>query len=363
MLTVSGLCVDYGSKRIIHELDLALAEDEILMLVGPTGCGKTTILQALAGLITVTRGTVSLGHWQATPENPVPPERRNVGMVFQDFALFPHLSVEQNVAFRLSDPAQAHHWLQIMGMSDYRQARPGTLSGGQKQRVALARTLAHEPALVLLDEPLSNLDAALKDSLRQEIRLALKTAGVSAVWVTHDQDEALSVGDRLGILNQGRLEQLADPESCFCRPASRFAAEFLGEASFLPGRLDHGMVSTVLGKVAVHPLALARGAVDLLVRPGDIRVVPREGTEVAGQAGAGRKHGDQANRIESATAETCRAEVLSCRYEGDTRLYTAKLADGATVRFRTSQSTRLSPGEPVSLNLDNREAMTAFSRR
>ncbi|MEM9257096.1 MAG: ATP-binding cassette domain-containing protein, partial [Pseudomonadota bacterium] len=154
MLQVQNMSVDYGTARIITDLDLTLGPDEILMLVGPTGCGKTTILQALAGLVPISAGSVSLNDWQATPGNPVPPERRGVGMVFQDFALFPHMSVEDNVCFRLNDRSPADHWLALLGLDSLRGASPDRLSGGQKQRVALARALAHEPALILLDEPL-----------------------------------------------------------------------------------------------------------------------------------------------------------------------------------------------------------------
>ncbi|MCS5558438.1 MAG: ABC transporter ATP-binding protein, partial [Oceanospirillaceae bacterium] len=238
MLSVNNLSVNYGSTRVVDKLNLELGQDEILMLVGPTGCGKTTILQALAGLIPISEGSMSLGNWQSTARKHVPPEKRNVGMVFQDFALFPHLTVQQNVCFRLKDTKLADHWLKLLGLDNFRDAKPARLSGGQKQRVALARTLAHEPSFVLLDEPLSNLDAALKDSLRWEIRDALKKAGVPAIWVTHDQEEALSVGDRVGILNKGVLEQLDTPEACYSSPASRFVARFMGEASFLSATFD-----------------------------------------------------------------------------------------------------------------------------
>ncbi|MCY4357817.1 MAG: ABC transporter ATP-binding protein [Gammaproteobacteria bacterium] len=364
MLKVSSLSVDYGPSRIIHQLDLALVEDEILMLLGPTGCGKTTILQALAGLIPIAEGTISMGQWQASPKCPVPPERRQVGMVFQDFALFPHLTVEQNAAFRLKNPAKAHHWLEIMGMSDFRKVKPGTLSGGQRQRVALARTLAHEPTYVLLDEPLSNLDAALKDSLRWEIRKALKAAAVPAIWVTHDQDEALSIGDKVGILNEGKLEQLAVPEACFCQPNSRFVAQFLGEASFLPGNLDRSCVSTYLGDAPVLPTELDGGEVDVLVRPDDLAVEKMitmdpdcEGQVANSEVNTGKFH--PAARMILADSN---AEVTEARYEGGTWLYTATLNIGGTVRFRTCHETRLVVGELVRLSLCSKEPLATFDR-
>lgn len=336
MLNVSDLSVSYGTTRVVSDIDFALAADEILMLVGPTGCGKSTILQALAGLIPIATGEVRLGNWRATPSTHIAPEQRNVGMVFQDFALFPHLTVEQNVRFRLKDAGPADHWLQLLGLDTLRRAKPVTLSGGQKQRVALARTLAHRPALVLLDEPLSSLDAALKDNLRWEIRSALKTAGVPAIWVTHDQEEALSVGDRVGVLNAGRLEQLDTPEHCFCVPASRFVAGFLGEASFIPGRLDRGTVHTALGEAPATPMAGAAGDVDLLLRPDDVAIAP------AAEDGNGR--------------------VVRARYEGGSRLYVVELDDSTTIKVRVGHETRIGLGDRVRLRITTTEALAVYRR-
>lgn len=335
MLSVNNLSVDYGSTRVVDKLNLALAEDEILMLVGPTGCGKTTILQALAGLIPITEGDIALGGWTATAKNPVPPEKRNVGMVFQDFALFPHLSVQQNVCFRLKDTALADHWIDLLGLSALRNAKPSTLSGGQKQRVALARTLAHQPMFILLDEPLSNLDAALKDSLRWEIRNALKTAGVPAIWVTHDQEEALSVGDRVGVLNRGKLEQLDTPETCFCEPASRFVARFLGEASFIPGRLEQGMVTTAIGNAPGTSVDGASGDVDLLLRPDDMSLTP--------------------------LAEGGNGEITWVRYEGGARLFAVNLDDGSQVKVRVSHEVRAEPGGRVQLAVTTTHPLAVFN--
>ncbi|WP_339617666.1 ABC transporter ATP-binding protein [uncultured Gilvimarinus sp.] len=336
MLNVRNLSVDYGSNRVVSDLNLSLDADEIMMLVGPTGCGKTTILQALAGLIPITEGEIELGQWCATSSKLVPPEKRHVGMVFQDFALFPHLTVEQNVAFRLTDSAPADHWIELLGLAPLRRAKPATLSGGQKQRVALARTLAHQPAFILLDEPLSNLDAALKDSLRWEIRNALKTAGVPAIWVTHDQEEALSVGDRVGVLNGGRLEQLDSPETCFCEPRSRFVARFLGEASFLPGVLAQNEVSTLLGKAPGTPVDGACGEVDLLLRPDDLSLTLASGD------GNGT--------------------VIRVRYEGGTRLYAAELDDGTPVKVRVSHENRARPGDRVDLAVTTTHPLAVFTR-
>ena len=273
MLSVSQLSIDYGSNRVVSDLNLTLGENEILMLVGPTGCGKSTILQALAGLIPISEGEINADKWRATRNKSVPPEKRSVGMVFQDFALFPHLTVEQNICFKLKDHSVADHWINLLGLEEFRTKKPATLSGGQKQRVALARTLAHQPDFVLLDEPLSNLDAALKDMLRWDIRNALKNAGVPAIWVTHDQEEALSVGDRVGVLKGGQIQQIDTPEKCFSTPENRFVARFLGEASFIKGTLNNGQALTDIGNVPAHGVDCAQGNVDVLLRPDDVLLV------------------------------------------------------------------------------------------
>jgi iron(III) transport system ATP-binding protein len=336
MLKVSELSVNYGATRVVNKLNLDLGSDEILMLVGPTGCGKTTILQALAGLIPISEGQMTLGNWTATPKKTVPPEKRNVGMVFQDFALFPHLTVQQNVCFRLKDTKLADHWLKLLGLEDFRDAKPARLSGGQKQRVALARTLAHGPAFVLLDEPLSNLDAALKDSLRWEIRDALKAAGVPAIWVTHDQEEALSVGDRVGILNKGVLEQLATPEACYSEPASRFVARFMGEASFIPGTFDNGIVTTDIGTVPGTSVDGANGKVDLLVRPDDLSL--------------------------RADHECPNGTVDWVRYEGESRLYAVTLDSGSQLKVRVSHENAMKPGARAHMALITTHPLAVFSR-
>jgi iron(III) transport system ATP-binding protein len=335
MLEIQHLSVDYGTTRVVSDLNLVLGDDEILMLVGPTGCGKTTILQAVAGLIPIAEGTIALGNWQASPGRQIPPEKRNVGMVFQDFALFPHLTVIENVAFRLTDRSPADHWIDLLGLNDFRNVKPATLSGGQKQRVALARTLAHQPSLVLLDEPLSNLDAALKDSLRWEIRTALKTAGVPAIWVTHDQEEALSVGDRLGVLRNGVLEQLASPEACFSEPASRFVAGFLGEASFLPGQLENGSVVTNLGPIPATPIGAASANVDLLLRPDDLSV----------------------NQLDDGG----NGSIAWVRYEGGSWLYSVELDEGVNVQVRASHENQISRGARVYLKVTTTHPLAAFA--
>ncbi len=336
MLKLNNLTIKYTDTTIVENLNLELADDEILMLVGPTGCGKTSILRAIAGLVPIAQGSIEFSAWKATPERNISPEKRQLGMVFQDFALFPHLTVEQNISFRVKDLKQVEHWINVLGLTDLRNAKPDRLSGGQKQRVALARTLAHQPKLVLLDEPLSNLDAALKDELRWEIRQTLKTAGVPAVWVTHDQDEALSVGDTVGVLKAGQLEQLASPKECYSNPNNRFVARFLGESSFLPGeKNNYNQVTTILGETATFTNDKVAGKVDLLVRPDDLKI------EINPQ-GIG--------------------EVVWARYEGSSRLYAIKLDQGTVLKARSPHEIQIEPGTRVALSIDTHHPLAAFNR-
>ena len=321
MLEINNLCVHYGDAAAVRDLSLTLGDNEIVTLVGPTGCGKTSVLRTVAGLIQPSAGEMRIGKLRIDSKRNVPPEKRRVGLVFQDFALFPHLSVADNVAFRLKDRAPAERWIEQLGLAAHRHAMPDTLSGGQKQRVALARALAHAPALLLLDEPLASLDAALKAQLRWEIRQALKAAGVPAIWLTHDQTEALSVGDRMGIMCDGRLEQIGEPDACFRQPASRFVARFLGDAAFLPGELGHTHVHTALGDAPIGDGVPANPArVDVLVRPDDLSLTPSTNGN---------------SRIEWS------------RYEGETRLYGVRLDTGGELRVRTNHEHHLADGAAV----------------
>ncbi|WP_377111142.1 ABC transporter ATP-binding protein [Pseudoalteromonas sp. M58] len=334
MLSVSQLSIDYGSNRVVSDLNFTLGESEILMLVGPTGCGKSTILQALAGLLPISEGEIKVAKWTATPKHTVAPEKRSVGMVFQDFALFPHLTVEQNVCFKLKDSSPADHWLKLLGLDAFRHKKPATLSGGQKQRVALARTLAHQPDFVLLDEPLSNLDAALKDMLRWDIRNALKEAGVPAIWVTHDQEEALSVGDRVGVLKGGKIQQIDTPEQCFSTPNNRFVARFLGEASFIKGKLNNGQALTDIGNVPANGVDCDTGEVEVLLRPDDVLLV---------QSSIGNN-----------------GEVIWVRFEGGSRLCAVKLACETVVTSRVSHEVVVHPGDKVHVSLSTSHPLAAF---
>jgi len=325
--------VRYGDEVAVKDLDLELMEGEILTLVGPTGCGKTTTLRVAAGLDRPDSGEVRIDGRTVAGERFVPPDERNVGLVFQDFALFPHLTVEENVGFRVDDDRPVHRWLRLLDIEEQRGKMPETLSGGQKQRVALARSLAHNPATVLLDEPLSNLDATLKENLKWEIRSALKEAGVAAVWVTHDQREALSIGDRMGVMRDGELEQVGEPEECFQSPANRFVAEFLGEASFLPGTAESRSVETVLGSLQANPEKGTGQKVDVMVRPNDLDL----------------RRDEDGN-----------GEVAWRRYEGGALLYGVDLGDGNRVDVRTNHETEMDVGDRVQVEVSASHRLTCF---
>ena len=334
MLEVSHLSVNYGDNRVVSDLSFTLKTDEIITLVGPTGSGKTTILMALAGLLSISKGEIATPNWSSNGDNHIPTEKRNIGMVFQDFALFPHLTVEQNIGFKIKSNEKIDHWLALLKLNDVRKSKPAELSGGQKQRVALARTLVHEPIYVLLDEPLSNLDASLKDSLRWEIREALKTNRVSAIWVTHDQQEAMSVGDRIGVLNCGKLVQLDSPEACYRYPIDKFVASFLGEASFLPAEINGMIAKTELGNVDAKLIENNKEQNSILIRPWDCNV------EVA---------------------EDNNATVEWIRYEGATKAASVLLSSGNRVLIRIANSFNLSAGDAVKISLDERRSYTIFS--
>ena len=234
----------------VKDLHLQVEKGEFLTLLGPSGCGKTTTLRLIAGFETPTAGTIVLADRDITR---VPPQRRGIGMVFQNYALFPHLDVAENVAFGLRTRGTSKQTitervtavLKRVDLAGYEKRRVQELSGGQQQRVALARALAPEPPLLLLDEPLSNLDAALRERTRTEMRLLLKRLGITAIFVTHDQEEAFALSDRIALMEGGELQQLGTPEELYNRPANSFVASFLGRANFLPARVI-GMVDDAL---------------------------------------------------------------------------------------------------------------------
>jgi len=265
----------------VDRLTLIAEQGEIVALLGPSGCGKTTTLRLIAGFESPDSGSVEIrGERMAGPGRLVPPEERGVGIVFQDYALFPHLTVEANVAFglhrldRVAQRRRVAEILELVGLEAFGRRYPHELSGGQQQRVAVARALAPAPALILLDEPFSNLDADLRTQMREEVERILRNTGTTTIFVTHDQEEAFTLADRVGILNRGRLEQLDRPEEIYHHPATQFVAEFVGAADFLPGYVTSEGIVTELG---VFPNMEGRGAgesVEVMIRPDDITFTP-----------------------------------------------------------------------------------------
>jgi iron(III) transport system ATP-binding protein len=243
MLVLESLTRRFGETVAVDGVSLDVPAGEFLTLLGPSGCGKTTTLRMIAGFEQPTSGRVVLGDRDVTG---LPPQKRDVGMVFQNYALFPHLDVWENVAFGLKSrgdrrdtlDAKVDRALALVEMAPYARRKVQALSGGQQQRVALARALAPEPPLLLLDEPLSNLDAALRERTRDELRALLKQLGMTAVFVTHDQEEAFALSDRVAVLDRGRLQQVGTPETLYATPVNAFVASFLGRANFFPATVD-----------------------------------------------------------------------------------------------------------------------------
>lgn len=273
VLRLDGITKQYTSNGLpaVDRVSLTLHQGELLSLLGPSGCGKTTLLRLIAGFERTQTGQIDLasltidgrGGW-------LPPEQRDVGIVFQDYALFPHLTVYKNVAFglkqksrRLSDREIRLRTMDAIALVDLQGLEhryPHELSGGQQQRVALARALAPRPNLILLDEPFSNLDVEVRLYLRQKVREVLKSTGTTAVFVTHDQEEALAISDRVGVMRQGHLEQIGTPEELYQQPVSRFVAGFVTQANFLPARRQGQIWQTEIGNFAVDVLSQANDA-------------------------------------------------------------------------------------------------------
>ena len=261
------------SGPVVDDVSFQVREDEIFALLGPSGCGKTTTLRLISGFERADRGSVVIEEKiLESPDQHVAPQDRGIGFVFQDYALFPHLSAIENVAFGLTDIPKhkrnvyAEEVLCRTGMGDYQDRNPSELSGGQQQRVALARAIAPKPKFVLLDEPFSNLDAMLRETTRKEVRDILKKAGMSALLVTHDQEEALSFADRIAVMNEGRIEQVGTPEEVYYQPKTKFVAQFLGRTNLFHAKANGGaQIDTSLGRMNLN--CNANGKVLCSIRP------------------------------------------------------------------------------------------------
>jgi iron(III) transport system ATP-binding protein len=326
IVELGGLTKHFGALRAVDQVDLSVGEGEVLALLGPSGCGKTTTLRLVAGFERPDAGRVVLdGAEVAGARRYVPPERRRVGVVFQDYALFPHLTVAQNVGYGVRDRGRRGErigeMLELVGLAGESPRLPHELSGGQQQRVALARALAPEPALVLLDEPFSNLDAALRVRVRGEVRSILREAGATAVFVTHDQEEALSLADRIAVMQAGRVLQVGEPAALYARPADRFVATFVGDADLIPGRAEDGAVATAVGRLTTAG-GRVTGEVEVALRPERVRL-----------------------RLDGAG----QGVVRGITYFGHDQLVEVRLEDGGRVRSRMGPVRAFEPGDRVSV--------------
>lgn len=324
----------------VNDISLTLRTGEILALVGPSGCGKTTTLRLVAGLERPDSGSLHIkGQLVADDRHFTPPEKRGVGMVFQDHALFPHLTVFENVKFGLKGQPSAKaretaaSMLKLVGLENFGERYPHQLSGGERQRVALARALAPHPVLVLMDEPFSSLDADLRHEVREQVRGILKAMSATAVFVTHDQEEALFMGDRLAVFKNGRLEQVGLPEEIFHDSATRFVAEFMGDSDFLPGIVQNDGIQTELGLIPQKLNVPANTSVEIALRADDVDF-------------------DQSNHPN--------ALVLARFFRGAYYQYRLRLTSGKLIHAFKPHTKTISPGTSVHAFISAGHKVTVF---
>ena len=335
----------YDAQEVVHGVDLEVADQEFVVLVGPSGCGKSTLLRMIAGLEDISGGEIAIGDRMV---NEIDPKDRDVAMVFQDYALFPHLRVEDNIGFGLrhlgpaARAARVREMIELVGLAAHASGYPHELSGGQQQRVALARALAPRPALLLMDEPFSSLDVDLRARLGAEVRQILKASGTTAMLVTHDQQEAFAMADKVGVMHAGRIEQWDRPYELYHRPATRYVADFIGEGVFLPARVLTSMnVEIELGELRgkwpvsyVPSSTLANGGdsrVDVLLRPDDV------------------VHDD---------ASSLKAEVVRKTFRGGDFVYTLRLMSGREVLALVPSHHDHAIGEKIGIRLDAEHVIT-----
>jgi len=344
-VSIRGLHKRYGDVPAVDGLDLDVKPGELVALLGPSGCGKTTTLRVVAGFLSPDSGEVWVGdRCLSSPATVIPPERRRMGMIFQSYALWPHMTVAQNVAYglrfngvpRTEREGKVTEMLRVVQLAGYEQRYPGELSGGQQQRVAVARALVVEPEILLLDEPLSNLDASLREEMRFEIRRLHETFGITTLYVTHDQSEAMVISDRVAVLDQGRVAQIGTAEELFERPRTRFVAEFIGKTNLIEGTAERSD-TFVRGplRLRVFDANLTPGPVVLSIRPHQIALRP---ASVASPSSAGEN--------------VLRATVLRASYLGDAVDYQVQLDGGDLVlRVAGPITRRFRPGDAVVLTV------------
>lgn len=346
LLELKGIECRYDNHVVVHDLSLYLNPGTLACLLGPSGCGKTTALRAIAGFEPVYKGEILLrGQSVSRPRHTVSPEHRRIGMVFQDHALFPHLDVEHNIGFGLRHHGRdarrktVMQLLDLVGLGGLEKRYPHELSGGQQQRVALARALAAQPDLVLMDEPFSNLDIELRERLGLEVRDILKSQNITAILVTHDQQEAFALGDAVGIMNQGHILQWDTPFNLYHEPVDRFVADFIGQGVFLPGKLiTPDTVETDVGIIRGDRAYLwpTGSEVDVLLRPDDV---------VADEHSA------------------LRGEVINKAFKGASIMYTLKLPSGNKVLALFPSHHDHVMGEVVGIRIDANHLISFLSRR
>lgn len=327
----------FGTTAVVRHLSFTVPTGQILVLLGPSGCGKTTTLRLIAGFEQLDGGRIEIdGQVVADGRFHLPPEKRRVGMVFQDYAIFPHLNLAQNVAFGLKGKqtqARVEAMLAMVGLAGLDKQMPHELSGGQQQRVALARALAPEPVVLLLDEPFSNLDYSRRLQMRQEVRELLQQNQATAVFVTHDQEEALFLGDQVAVMKEGALEQIGSPLQIFHQPHTRFVAEFMGQTDFIPGEITGRGVETVLGLLPQKAVMPVGTAVSVAVRPDDVALA-------AAEAGNGR--------------------ILSRQFIGIASIYKVALADGPIIHSWQPHTVALAVGTAVQATFREGHSLNCF---